>query len=253
MEFLFFTDTETNGLFPKKQRGQAQIKADDPAAPYVASIAWQLCEASSGKICGLGLHYIKPDGWTMPQGEGSAGAANGLTDELLHAIGVPAVAVAAQLSAILSKGVILVAHGATFDAKMIRGFLRRNGFPDHYEKTRTFCTQMTNIGVCKLKQAGSNRPKTPKLAEAFAHWFPEEQMPAAHAAWNDVLSLKRLYNRMAKANMDMTPRTPVSSAADGDDDLDKALDGIGAPPSSNSPTAPAPTVAHELPENPTLF
>lgn len=216
MDLLLLLDTETNGLFPRKARGQPQIRADHPDAPHIASIAWQVREAASWKIAGTGNFYIKPDGWTMPTGDNpdgtpTAGKVNGLSDDLLHAIGVPAIPVAAVLSSILSKGVTLVAHGAQFDFKMIRGFLRRNGFPDYYGTTKTFCTQMTNIGTCKLKQAGSNRPKTPKLAEAFAHWFPGEQQPGSHSAWNDVLTLARLYKKMKDANIDMTPKSYTAS------------------------------------------
>jgi hypothetical protein len=249
------TDCETTGLFPKRQRGQPQIRADDPSAPYVATIAWQLRDADSWRIAGCGNFYLRPDGWTMPQGPNTAGEVTGLTDEILHAIGLPAIPVAATISSILSMGVTLVAHGTAFDSKMIRGFLRRNGFPDYYGKTKTFCTQMTNIGVCKLKQAGSNRPKTPKLAEAFAHWFPGEQQPAAHSAWNDVLTLARLYKRMKDAGMDMTPREHVAQEEDGElDGLQQALaEPVSRPTVNRTAAAPAPQAPVADLDTPTLF
>jgi hypothetical protein len=244
------TDTETNGLFPKKQRGQPQIRADHPDAPYIASIAWQLRDEDSWKIAGAGNFYLRPDGWTMPQGPGTAGEITGLTDEILRAIGLPPIPVAAVISSILERGVTLVCHGAQFDSKMIRGFLRRNGFPDYFGKTKTYCTQMGNIGACRLKQAGSNRPKAPKLSEAFAHWFPGEQQLAAHSAWNDVLTLARLYKKMKDAGMDMTPKSYTASEPNNDEQEPTAM---GAPPPVNpqqrqSAQEPAADI-----DNPTLF
>lgn len=132
-------DTETTGLFLFKDKETGEpIPADDPRQPRMASFAVILAD-KDGKEISREKHFIKPDGWSMPQGDGSAGETNGLTDEFLNEHGVPVTQVLDLWESYVERGLIAAAYNAQFDCKMMRAELRRAGRDDHFEQTRNTC------------------------------------------------------------------------------------------------------------------
>lgn len=158
-------DTETTGLFVFRDKETGDlVPADDPRQPRMASCAFILCDETGAAMI-REKRYIKPDGWCMPQGEGSAGAINRLTDEFLTENGVPVSEVLDMWEGFIGSGLIAVAHNAQFDAKMMRAELRRAGRDDMFEETRQTCTMRS----CKAYQdAGMpiKRGQYVKLEEA---------------------------------------------------------------------------------------
>lgn len=135
--YLVF-DTETTGLPVRAERGQPPVAADDPRQPRLASFAAIQTDALGIEISRQKF-YVDPLGqWSIDGTE--AAAVNGLTDRFLKDNGVPVDQVLRFYSGMISDGLIVVAHHAIFDTKIMRGELRRIGLPDLFEQTRNICT-----------------------------------------------------------------------------------------------------------------
>lgn len=144
--FLLF-DTETSGLPPRAPRGCPPIPADDPRQPRMASFAAIVAD-ELGREIERHKFYVKPEGWTMAhfdelarhEGKTPASQINGLTDDFLNANGIPVAHILDFYSGHITDGLVVVAHNAIFDKKIMRGELRRAGKPDLFEQTRSICT-----------------------------------------------------------------------------------------------------------------
>lgn len=144
--YLVF-DTETTGLPPRAEKGAPPIPADDPRQPRLASFAAIIAD-ELGKEIERKKFYVRPAGWTMAEfdaraiadGLKPASEVNGLTDAILNDNGVPVSEVLRRYSEAIDAGLIVVAHNAVFDTKIMRGELRRAGLPDLFEETRNICT-----------------------------------------------------------------------------------------------------------------
>lgn len=197
--FKIFVDTETTGLLDFK------LPADDPAQPRMASITLIL-DAPCGRTVNIFHSYVRPDGWSMPQGPGSAGAVNGLTDDFLTAHGKPIVDVLDIWNAWLSEhDPLVVAHNTTFDMKVIRGEQRRAGLPDRFEDVEPFCTMKRSTAICRVP--GPRGLKWPNLGEAHKHFFGFVA-PGAHGSLSDAWACRSIFyallphlNAMEAANV----------------------------------------------------
>lgn len=203
MDYYLITDAETNGIPDFK------LPADHPTQPRIASLAGILCNQADFSVLGTYFGYVINDGWTMPQGTGSAGEINGITDAFLQAVGFPIQNVMEAFADFLSLGVTLVGFGVEFDHKMIRGELRRLQMDDYYNRTQVLDVMRKNVGVCKLPQ---NRPgrggyKTPTLVECYQHWF-KKTPEGAHNCYADCLHTLRILKAMRAAGIDLTPKEP---------------------------------------------
>jgi DNA polymerase-3 subunit epsilon len=208
MDFILFADTETTGML------DFHIPAEHPTQPRIASIAGILCSADNLAVVGSYFTYVINDGWSMPQGDlpngkPSAGKINGITDAFLQQVGMPIQNVMETFADFLSLGVTLVTHNVEFDYKMIRGELRRLGMDDHYRQTTTFCTLLSNTGICKIPapRPGKGKYKWPSLIEAYQHWFKEEPK-GQHNAYGDAIACMKIYKAMRAAGIDLTPKEP---------------------------------------------
>lgn len=145
-KYLCF-DTETSGLPPRAPRGAPPIPADDPRQPRMASFAAIFADAGGHELARRKI-YVRPEGWTMAafdemarhEGKTPASAINGLTDDFLNENGEPVANALAVYSRAIDAGLIVVAHNAIFDKKIMRGELRRAGMPDLFEQTKSICT-----------------------------------------------------------------------------------------------------------------
>lgn len=132
-------DTETSGLplYTEVINGKkTTVPADDPRQPRLAQAYMGFVDENMDLIREFD-GYVKPDGWHMEPG---ASKVNGLTDEFLMEHGRPIAEILDVYEEAIAEGVIVVAHNAQFDCKIMRGELRRAKRSDHFEATKQFCT-----------------------------------------------------------------------------------------------------------------
>jgi DNA polymerase III epsilon subunit-like protein len=122
-------DTETTGLTDNK------MPADHPSQPRLAHLAMVFVDRDLNIEKTQDI-YVRPNGWEMsPEMLGI----NGLTTELLLQVGQPIDVVLDAYEAAIKAGRVMVAYGAQFDLKIMRGELRRAGRPDLFEETPNVC------------------------------------------------------------------------------------------------------------------
>lgn len=211
LPFLIF-DCETSGL-PLRGRGpdDKPWPADHPRQPRMAALA-MIWTTPALSIIKEKRWLIKPDGWLMEPG---ATKVNGLTDNFLKENGGPIGPALDAFEEAVAEGHIFVAHNVVFDAKIIRGELRRAGRPDHREQTLTVCTMMRSAGVVKAKKLNGS-PKTPRLEEMAAH-FKIEVRGRAHTAGTDAHTCLQGLRWLMKLGIDLEPK--VITARGGDPEL----------------------------------
>lgn len=122
-------DTETSDLINMK------APADAEGQGRLAEIAMVFLDADLVEI-GVYQRYVKPNGWSI---QPDAFKANGLTDEFLAANGVPVSEVLDNFTAAVRDGYAFAAFNAQFDAKCLRGELRRADRDDMFEDTKQTC------------------------------------------------------------------------------------------------------------------
>lgn len=122
-------DTETNKL---PDYGKDADHPDQPRVADFAAIALDL----DGIVQFEFQRYIRPHGWVM---EEDARAVNGLTDAFLASEGVPIGTVLDFYQRAILEGRGIVAFGAQFDCKLMRGELRRAELDDLFERTHNVC------------------------------------------------------------------------------------------------------------------
>jgi DNA polymerase III epsilon subunit-like protein len=167
-------DTETSGL------ANFALPADHPDQPHLAELSIILCDKNLEPL-GYENYLIKPDGWEVTPG---ATAVNGLTTERLEREGVPLAGVLARYVEIIDAGVVMIAHNAQYDGKIMRGELRRAGGDDRFMLTKTICTMRGMTEHCQL--AGSRgKWKWPTLNQAYEFVSGAARASLAHSADND--------------------------------------------------------------------
>lgn len=184
-------DTETTGLFKFRDEAGNPVPADAPGQPRLAHIGLVLLDDLLTEERSIDL-YVKPDGWTMPE---AASAVNGLTDEFLHANGVPIADVLDQYVSLIDVEYVMVAFNAQFDLKVMRGELRRAGMDDRFERTPNICVMKASTDVCQIPRM---RPgggfKQPKLSEACE--FFKITNEKAHSAGGDARAACEIFRRL---------------------------------------------------------
>lgn len=177
MKYLII-DTETTGLH------DYSLPADDPSQPRLAHLAMIWADDDLRELDRQDI-YVRPNGWSMPQGPKSAGSVNGLTDEFLLAKGVDVgVALDAYVDEI-DRGLIVVAFNAQYDCKVMRGELRRAGRPDRFETTKNICVMRPLTGICRIPKPNGKGLKFPNLTEALDHFKVTPNQFKAHGAVDD--------------------------------------------------------------------
>lgn len=177
-------DTETTGLPDWK------APADAPGQPRIASIAMFLC-TPAGRIVDAHHQLVRPIDWEMPS---ETAAINGLTTEILSQHGRSILGALSFFEAAVARGAEVVAHNIQFDAKMLRGELRRAGRADMFDATRQFCTMRQSTALCRIppKRVPASGFKFPTLAEAL-EILCGEKLPDAHDAIHDALACRRVW------------------------------------------------------------
>jgi DNA polymerase III epsilon subunit-like protein len=196
-------DTETTGL-PDWQR-----PADAEGQPRLASWCMIFCTDD------LDVEFtfsalVKPDGWEMPE---QAQRINGLSTERLNAEGHSILWPLSLLALAVQQGRILAAHNIEFDAKIMRGELRRAigahvedfGFWATARSVRGgICTMRSLVNECKLPHPSKpDRYKFPRLTEA-CQIILKEELADAHNCVTDAKACLKLLRAMRER--DLLPR-----------------------------------------------
>ena len=187
MNILFF-DTETTGI------PRWDLPADHADQPRIVDLAGVLCDDSGVEI-GRFESIVKPDGWTVHEG---AAKVHGITTEIALKEGRPIAEVLDGFDALVAQAGLLVAFNLRFDDKLLRGERRRLGRPDGFGTVPVFCAMKGATPLCKIeatkkmKGAGFNKFKTPKLSEAVTILL-EREHAGAHRAMADAIATRDLY------------------------------------------------------------
>jgi len=161
-------DTETSGL------PRYDLPAEHPEQPRLCSLALifanDLLQPEREPFHAL----IKPEDWTFDDNS-EAARVNGFTHAQLTEQGVSIRDVLDLYSTLIrDERRVVIAHNARMDCKMLRGELRRAGLDDLFELTQSICTMRAMVGIAKLpRKDGRPGYKTPKLWEAYKHWYGE--------------------------------------------------------------------------------
>lgn len=169
-------DTETTGLFDFKQPSDAE------GQPRMAQFGMLLVDDLEAEPVSFG-HYIKPDGWEMPE---AAGRVNGLTTEFLCENGIPVCHVLDAYVQAVEEDRAIVAFNAQFDLRVMRAELRRAGRDDLFERTRNICVMRPLTPILQLPKRNGAGFKFPNLSEACAHFGIVNER--AHDAIGDAMA-----------------------------------------------------------------
>lgn len=203
-------DTETTGL----------VKGFDytnPDMPFLASITTILYDDEAHRVVSSINAMVQPDGWTMPE---EAGRVNGLTNEVLHQLGVPVSILLPACIALMFKADLCVAHNVIFDTTVIAAALWRHVVKESLETIRSsdkvgvsfedtahetvrawlalpsYCTMQASKNIVNAKNK-RGRIKYPKLTEAYKFFFDKE-LDRAHSANADAVATLEIYLALQK-------------------------------------------------------
>lgn len=191
MPTLFF-DTETTGL-PNYDR-----PVDHPSQPHIVQLAAILVDDDGIERASLNV-IIKPDGWTIPEG---AAAVHGISTELAAAVGIEIRAALGVFLRLRRIATTAVAHNIKFDLWLTETAIRRTfGVLIPEWLGERFCTMEASSPIVdlpatdRMKAAGFDKPKPPKLSEAYQHFFGEDLI-GAHDALVDVRACRRIFDHL---------------------------------------------------------
>lgn len=184
---LLFFDTETTGLIKYNEYGRANL--EDPIQPRVCGLAASLTDENGTIIEEMDV-LIKPDGWTI---EPTAGAINGLTDEICEAGGIKSIDALNRFNELKAKCKTRIAANVSFDKQMMFIEAHRHGIPHNSDGLEELCVLNLATPFAKIPYAGGKKGfKRPKLTEAYQALFGEP-LPNAHTAMGDVRACQRIY------------------------------------------------------------
>lgn len=190
---ILFFDTETTGLHDFK------MPPDHDCQPHLVQLGALLTDNDGEAINSVSL-IVNP-GAPIPR---QASDVHGITDDRAKAFGVSPNVAAPLFSQLLRLADTVVAHNLKYDVAIMRTAWSRNGNAglDAALSGKTLvCTAETAAPVVNLpptermKAAGFNKPKTPKLEECMSYFF-NEGLDGAHDALVDVTACKRVYFKL---------------------------------------------------------
>lgn len=193
MRTALFYDTETTGLPLFKE------PSEDPRQPRIFQLAADLVDLDTRRTVASMSQLIKPAGWVIPP---DVEALTGVSTERAAMFGLDATVVLDMffsMWAMATDG--RIAHNEAFDARLVRIACMRHrdaDFADHWKAGAGFCTctastQIVNLPPSeKMKAAGRNNPKQPKLSEAY-EFFTGQPLQNAHDAGADVAACRVIY------------------------------------------------------------
>lgn len=185
MTILFF-DTETTGLPDKRSPVTAKHQ------PHVVQLAAILTEDDGTERASINL-IVNP-GVAIPKG---ASDVHGITDEVAAKYGVLPKIVAYAFRSMVARADLVVAHNIEFDLFLMEALFARLEMSS-MEGCEHFCTMAATTPILNLPPtermlaAGFNKPKPPKLEEAYRHFFSQD-LVGAHDALVDVRACRDVF------------------------------------------------------------
>ena len=135
---------------------------------------------------------------TTPIPEGASNV-HGITDEIASSFGVPEKLAVGTFIRMAGLADIIVAYNVSFDMSVMEIAAIRDSLLGKLPKRPTRCVMTAATPIVdmpptqRMIDAGfGDKPKTPKLGEAYKHFFGEE-MAGAHDALADVRAAMRIY------------------------------------------------------------
>lgn len=198
MSKAIFFDTETTGLPLFNE------PSEHPDQPHIVQLAACLVDLDTRSTLASIDVIIRPDGWDIPA---DVSAIHGITTEMAMDLGVPE-AQAVDMFMELWAHRLRIAHNESFDARILRIALKRHLDPrdtdlvippsDEWKAGQAECTARMSTPICalpptaKMVAARRNNHKTPKLTEAYRHFFGVD-FENAHSALADVQACMAVY------------------------------------------------------------
>jgi len=193
-DMLFSWDTETAGL------PQDHLPDDHPSQPHLVEVGGILYDDAGQERAVLDL-IVRADGWTVPK---AAADVHGITTEVAKRYGAPLAVVLPVFYNLLALAEEDIAYNRRFDEKIMRFALTRLGreptlsVPKRRTDLLEVVTPIVNLPpTARMIAAGFNKPKAPKLVEAYKHFFGQEEADAfakqAHGAVHDARASARIY------------------------------------------------------------
>ena len=199
---IIFYDLETNGTLYEDRPLNQQ--------PHIVQAAAILVDSSGQMIDSLD-QIVKPYRWKIPK---SASSIHGISHEFAKENGLPEEKVFAALKKLMQKAEMRVAHNEIFDRKILDAASQRfdNGeLKKLLDEMPSFCTMEKSINICKIpptermKKAGRNHYKSPRLSEVYRHFFGED-IKDVHNAMADVIACRKVYDELNKPKKSLWSR-----------------------------------------------
>ena len=196
---ILFFDTETTGLFSDR------IPVDHDGQPYLVQLAAQLCDDNMRPVSTFCA--IVDNGVDIPAG---AAAVHKITTEMAKRDGLSPELALRIFSHMYQRADKLCAHNIKFDKGVMEtAIARHNKKVLPLEKplvcTMEMASPIVNLPPTdRMRAAGFNKPKPPKLAECIKHFFGED-LPDAHDALVDLAACRRIYAHMQSAKAEAVP------------------------------------------------
>lgn len=212
MARLFLSyDTETTGLPLFKE------PSEHPEQPHIVQLGARLIDIDT-RLPVLTLDaIIKPNGWAIPD---DVAAIHGINTERARASGIDEPVALAIFREMWNRAAFRLAYNEQFDARIIRiGLMRHFGtdVADLWKEGDAKCsarmaTPIVNMPLTdKMMAAGRFTAKTPKLAEAYRHFFGED-FDDAHSALADVDASTAIYFKILDRQAGSAPAAALPGA-----------------------------------------
>lgn len=194
---ILFFDTETSG-FP-----DYQMPPSHDCQPALVQLACLLADEDGTEraMCSM---LVEPIGKTIPE---NAAKVHGITTDLAIRCGVYPTGALYFWDRFAQMADLIVAHNVKFDRAILKCAWAhhnpaRRATPSEFDLRhpagKWYCTMEAAAPIVNLpptdrmKAAGFNKPKAPKLEECIKHFFAEE-LSGAHDALVDVRACARVY------------------------------------------------------------
>lgn len=188
-EPILFFDTETTGF------AKYNLPLEHTDQPHTVQLAAQLCKPDASIISSMNL--VVAPGVSIPK---QASDVHGISDEHAAQFGVTPMLAARMFRHLYSRAGLVVGHNVKFDISVIGTLLARQIDDTRLDKP-TYCTMEAAKPIVdlppteRMRAAGFNKPKPPRLEECVQYFFGEA-LEGAHDAMVDVEACKRVYFHM---------------------------------------------------------
>ncbi len=196
---LFF-DVETTGLPPF--RG---CQWSHPDMPHLVQLAAILVDPETDVEMATVSVLVRPDKWEIDE---RIAELTGISHEMATTAGVSEWSAAMMFAALLRAAKRVIAHNIEFDLLMLGAALHRAAKRSPHMRIASLdnmlgereqvCTMKLSLPVLdlppteKMVAAGFNKPKPPKLEEAY-QFFKGEPLIGAHDALVDVRACREVF------------------------------------------------------------